>query len=179
MRRERKPLVWEPIRIATPLNPDNSDNPQNLTSGVIYKIADLGLNANADQEVILERMRGNLFWQITASSGATIQGTIFSVILPDIVAGNIPVGNPLPNFPQPYDSDGSDDFPMVLDACAPVGGGITSTTPIEVDVKARRKMNKDDLMTIALHVEALFTSGTQSNFKGHVRGGIRCLQKIL
>lgn len=178
-RRERKPLIWEPLRLGTPINPDGSQNPQNVAAETIYKIADLGLNQNADQEVILERIRGNMFWQVTASSGATIQGTIFAVILPDIVAGNVPIGNALPNFPDPYDVNGTDDFPMVIDACAPVGGGITSTVPIEVDVKAKRRMNKDELLTFALKVDSLITTGVQTSFKAYVRGGIRCLQKIL
>lgn len=178
-RRERKPLIWTPCAIGTALNPDGSDNPQNLVKGVTYKVCDIPLSQNADQEVILERIRGNLFWQTSSSSGATMSATIFGIILPDIVVGNVPLGNPLPNFPHPYDAEGTDDFPMVIDACAPTGTTITSTSPLEVDVKAKRKMNKDDLFTIGLHVLDIFTSGAGTNIKGYLRGGLRALQKIL
>lgn len=180
-RREQKSMLWMPCPLDTVLNPTsaNPPQPQNLSAGVVYKICDVDLAFNTDQESVIERIRGNIFWQASAPSGTSIDATIFGVILPDIVAGNIPEGAAIPNFPHPYDREGTDDFPLVLEACAPVGGGITSSTPIPVDVKAKRKLGKDELFTLAILIGDIFTSGTTATYKGIVRGGLRFLQKIL
>lgn len=180
-RRERKPVIWTPCPIVTPINPDSATppKPQNVVKGTTYKVCDVSIDPNAETEVVLERIRGTIFWEATASSGTSIQATIFGIILPKIVAGKTAVGKELGDFPHPMKADGVDDFPLVMDACAPQGGGITSSSPIPVDVKSKRRMGKDELLTLAIHIGDIFTTGVNPTYKAVIRGGLRILQKIL
>lgn len=178
-RTERKPLIWEPCTISANLNPQSDGTPGQLAPKTTYKLCDISLSNNADTEVILERIRGSLFWEAEGSTGASLQGVFFGIILPDIVAGNVEPGHELQNFPTPVDPEGTEDFPLVLDACAPVGGGVTTSTPVNVDVKSKRKMGKDELLTLAIHIVDLFSTGSAKNYKATIRGGLRILQKIL
>jgi len=180
-RSERKPLIWTPCTINAPLNWDGTRN-NNVKEGDIYKVCDISLTEDADREVILERIRGGMFWETAGTQGA-INAVIFGVILPDIVAGNVHPGAKLENFPTPADSSGTDDFPLVMDACAPTATTSTQVTgqaPIMVDVKAKRKMDKDKLLTIAIHVLDIIDVGVGSpQYKAVLKGFIRVLQKIL
>lgn len=183
-RRERKPLIWQPCTVDAPLNPDENGAPQNVVAEVPYKLCDLSTAPNAETEVVLERIRGGLFFVGAAGQSAVLNAVVYGIVLPDIVAGNIPVGNPLPNFPNPADDQGTDDFPLVLDACMPVPGSSSGTstvqTPVAVDVKSKRKMGKEELLTLAIYIMKIYDIGAGNPaWKGTVSGFLRYLQKIL
>lgn len=187
-RTERKPLIWEPCQINAPLNRENDTTkpaPRAVAVGDIYKICDISLSNNADTEVILERIRGGLWWfsstQNNPASG--LNAIFYGIILPDIVAGNFLPGANLKGqmldhgFPTPADPQGTDDFPLVMDACAPAANAFTAQNPLVVDVKSKRKMGKDELLTIAIQVLEVLPS--TRNYIATIKGFVRTLQKIL
>lgn len=167
---------WLPMELdSVALNPDNNGAAQAVTKDTIYKIGDFKLGANADEDVTLERIRGYLTWYIQGQQvSGFIEAVVFGIVLPDIVQGNVQPGKPLPNCPSPGDIDGTDDFPLILPACMPVGTTPSNTNaPLMVDSKARRKMDKDKLLTIAIEVLGLVGSP-----KITVLGILRALQRI-
>ena len=142
--------------------PINYWKAQSYTSGKTYLIA---TSEARDYDQVCERQRGIIRAPQTSSSNFE-GGVLFSVVLPDIIAGNTQVGDEVPaNFPDALDGEGTDDFPLwhPFDTA----NGYT----LSFDSKAKRKVNKDDLLYTCLRIGAGGTASLNIGVFG------RCLFK--
>ena len=132
-RRQSKNYSWFPIAESIT---------KSLGSGNILLIA----NSDAqDFDTICERQRGAVWFDTGAS--VDLSGVLYSLVLPDIILGNKNPGDVVTtSVPSPVDGDGTDDFPLwqVISN----KGGIVN----EFDSKARRKVEKDELLSLCFYV---------------------------
>ena len=152
-RRQQANYSWFPI------NQDLS-----LASPAKNKIY-LVQNSDAfDFDVVCERQRGAM----QLSQGAF--GVLYSLVLPDIILGDKTPGDEITTLvPSPVDGNGTDDFPLWTPAYGVSGSGDEAYGD-NFDSKARRKLEKDNLLSLCFYIQS---SGSTVNLR--VLG--RCLFK--
>lgn len=155
--------VWLPDTFDVVLGKNGTAGDSTIDKDNVYKIADLQC-PDTDFETTFERIRGQLQTLIFGSQGA-------NAVLYGLVHKN-------PNWhaddagkhyqgsasndepPDPFLDDKSQDFPIIIDACAPTGtsSSVSVGPNIAVDIKSRRKVEKDDYITLFLKILGVFAT---------------------
>ena len=133
----KRRMSWYPIGI------DISDKAYSTGKNYLLGHFPMANSPIIEEGALLERIRGGV---ALLDSNQFCAVTFWAVILPDIVLGsNTTPGSELSDVPTPYDSDGTDDFPLVQTGLVYTSG----SELLQLDSKARRKVSKDDLLTFA------------------------------
>ena len=177
--RDAQNRVWIPTY-------ENVTIPKNANVGQdrIYKICDF-FTPNTDFDFTLERMRGQVQTAFENDNGS---GTLLPAVLVAYVHQNKGVSD-LANgaydvdgmIPDPMDHDGPTDFPLIMDACNPVttGTALTIGPNLPLDSKAKRRMSKDDNLTLFIKFLKLAAGSTQpGKIQQVVNVALRCLYRL-
>jgi len=137
-----------------------------LSSTVIGagKLLLLNRSAERDYDQVCQRQFVSILekW----SGGA---GVIASIVLPTAFAKSVTPGGELPSeFPDPTDQDGTDDWSLWQG----VGDSIVGSTGMMLDSKAKRRINKDQILYTVMKV---ISDGGSAGFDPTIVG--RCLMK--
>jgi len=151
--------VWCPLEVNTTIS-----NPR---QGQSFLIGNFPLGFMGELEGTMERMRGGL--RITVAGTRNYYAVGFTTVLPKVILGSKTAGDEITNLiPTPVNTDGSDDFPWIGNLCVPTGAG---SFDLDLDSKAKRKIDKDKLITLACYFLKAATGGPDIavSFAGLVR----------
>lgn len=181
--RNRPNMVWCPSKIekpgtteGEPLVLGSSQTPINPNQSYLLTTFPLGI---ADEvNAVLERVRGQIRWQSVNTD--PLEGVIYSIVLPKHMLLKSDLSGPIEPgtlmdaaFPRPSYSDGTDDFPLIENACMPSGSS-TVSQPVPIDSKAKRKIGKDDVLGVFCEIVGILnTSAIGKTIK--VTGLLRAL----
>ena len=121
-------------------------------------------------DVVCERQRGIVQLYNAGSGTFSARGVLYSIVLPDIILGNSNPGDEITGeVPSPLDGEGTDDFPLWHPVCSQSGHSMM------FDSKAKRKIGKDELLSLCFRLDSAGGSSGSASVGLAVLG--RCLFK--
>ena len=166
----RRPYRRTHNQVWIPANIDANLASANVQDDSTYFLGEFPLGFLNELEGTLERQRGTIRIR-TNRTASQVNGIVFAVVAPAEFTQSVTPGTLMPNFPNPVESDGSDDFPMVMDGCIPVAASIFE---LEIDSKARRKVDRDKRLIYAFHIYSTVGNNFPDiRFQGLVRSLFR------
>jgi len=122
-------------------------------ANTIYLLGTFPMGIGEDVQTTLERMRGEIVIDPTVSAGV---GVMYAWIAPQVIFEGVSAGTAV-TVPNPLEAGDTDDFPMVQPMCVTN----SSAQAFTVDSKARRKLNKDDVIGVFIAMGANSFGSTQ------------------
>ena len=170
--------VWLPDTWDVQIGKSGSAGDTTLDAGQVYKLTDLRL-PDTDFETTFERIRGQIQTLMFGSQGAN--AVIFGYVHKDkAVAGNADGHLMDPdNVADPFMSTRDQDTPIMIDACAPVSSSSRLATGpnVAVDVKSKRKVEKDNYLTLFCKIISIFQTANANDYMRLI-GAIRTLWRF-
>lgn len=172
--------IWLPVRInaLTAKTPEPTDSPDNRS----WLIATANI-PGAETDHVIERIRGQL--QVsTLGTTALVPGLLTGIILPDAIFDTNALGSEVTDVvPDITDTNASQDFPMVMDACIPTGRGLSTPSTginLPVDIKSKRRVRKGDNFHIIFRAldSLIKDSSSPGNAQWKFVGALRFLLRL-